>query len=119
MIFNLICIQIIICFIIDLSGIISSIKELFYRRILGFKNMDTGMIKLPLIGCSLCMTWWCGIFYLAAKDSFLTGNDINWGYIVIIAILSYLAEYTSLILILIKDLLGKGIAVVDEWINGK
>ena len=97
MIIDLILIQLIIVFIIDLSGAVESFK-LFLSKILTKGKIQTTNFDLKPFTCSLCMTWWTGLIYLLICHSFTIP------YIALVALLSYLTPLSSSILLLIKDL---------------
>lgn len=97
MIIDLILIQLIIVYIIDLSGAVESLK-LFISKILTKGKIQTTNFDLKPFTCSLCMTWWIGLIYLLICHSFTIP------YIALVALLSYLTPLSSSILLLIKDL---------------
>lgn len=95
---NLLCIQIILVFIIDLSGAINSLSSLVWRW-LNPKLPYTGWM-IPLISCSLCSTWWSGILYIL-----ITG--FTWELLLYVALLAYFTPVTKDLLIIIKELIIK------------
>ena len=97
MIIDLILIQLIIVFIIDLSGAVDSIK-LFISKHLTKNKIVTTNFSLKPFDCSLCSTWWIGLIYLLICHSFTIP------YIALVALLSYLTPLSSSILLLMKDL---------------
>ena len=97
MIIELILIQLIIVYIIDLSGAVESFK-LFISKILTKGKIQTTNFDLKPFTCSLCMTWWLGLIYLLICHSFTIP------YIALVALLSFLTPLSSSILLLIKDL---------------
>ena len=97
MIIELILIQLIIVFIIDLSGAVESFK-LFLSKILTKGKIQTTNFDLKPFDCSLCSTWWIGLIYLLICHSFTIP------YIALVALLSFLTPLSSSILLLIKDL---------------
>lgn len=66
---ELVLISIMICFIVDLSGITGSIKWLLWERVFN-KIGNPENIKMKPFDCSLCMTFWVGIIYLIVCGSF-------------------------------------------------
>ena len=97
MIIDLILIQLIIVFIIDLSGAVESFK-LFISKHLTKNKIVTTNFSIKPFDCSLCSTWWIGLIYLLICHSFTIP------YIALVALLSYLTPLSSSILLLIKDL---------------
>lgn len=66
---NLIFIQLIVVFIIDLSGFVDTMKSKISSL------LTKGVIKSPdyrirPFDCSLCMTFWCGLIYLLITHQF-------------------------------------------------
>lgn len=91
MILDLFLITIIICFIIDISGIIESI-EWWLSKWLKVN------CKIPKpFSCSLCMTFWVGLIWISIFDFTL----LNFVYVCLFATLS---EQISNFIIIIKQL---------------
>ena len=67
--YKLIFLAVIICFIVDLSGVIGSIKHYIWKRILDGKGCPEN-VKIKPFECSLCMTFWIGTIYLICCGSF-------------------------------------------------
>lgn len=110
MIIDLILIQLIIVYIIDLSGVIDSIK-LFISKHLTKNKIVTTNFSLKPFDCSLCSTWWTGLIYLIICHSFTIP------YIALVALLSFLTPISSNILLLMKDLIGFEINKIYEWLQ--
>lgn len=62
-ILDLIFIQFILVFIIDISGFIPSLK-LFISKYLTKSKIVTDNFSIKPIDCSLCMTHWVGLIYI-------------------------------------------------------
>ena len=88
-------IQIIVCFIIDLSGVIQSIETGLSKR-LHFKCV----IPKPF-SCSLCSGWWINLIYLIAVHQF------TLPYIVFVAMVSFFSKNISGFLRWIQESLVK------------
>ena len=71
-IINLILITIIVCFIIDCSGVMTEIRKFVAKQIFKYTKVkvDYTELKLKPIGCSLCSTWWIGLTYLLFVGKF-------------------------------------------------
>ena len=101
---NILLIAVIAVFIIDLSGAINNLVKPIVRKVLHLSpNAD---IHLPLIGCSLCVTFWVGLIYLLAVKAFALPG------IVAVCIVSFLTPIISDTLILCKDILTKIIDLI-------
>jgi hypothetical protein len=97
---ELIMIQIIVVFLIDLSGAIQSLKRSL-SLFLTNNRIKSDAYTLPLIGCSLCMTFWSGLAYL------IITHNLSITGIFIVCLLSYLTTVTYNILLFIRDLIIK------------
>ena len=106
-IINLILIQAIICYIVDISGVMDSIKSLINRLI--FKGKANPLsIRVKPFDCSLCMMFWVG------NVTILLQNNFTLPYIALVCLLSMTAsDMTGLlrwgkdVLVKIQDLLYK------------
>lgn len=105
---DLFMIGVIISFIIDLSGIVDSFKRLIVVKLLKFKS---AYISLKPFDCSLCMTFWVGLAYLIAVKSF------TLPFILFVCLMAYMADIMTLMLIAVKDLIGKIINKILEYAN--
>jgi hypothetical protein len=92
---TLLYITIIIVFCIDLSGGIYSLSEFVWKRL--FPKIPYNGWRIPLIGCSLCSTWWGGILYLLITGTF------SWLMLCYVAFLAFMTPVIATILIIAKD----------------
>ncbi len=95
---QLIYITFIIVFCIDLSGAIPKLNKLVWGLL--YPNIKYKDWQIPLISCSLCVTWWVGIVYLL-----FTG--FTWLGLLEVALLAWLTPAIGTLLIVIKDLIIK------------
>ena len=106
---NLFLITLVICFIVDCSGIMTDIRKLVAKTI--YKKtkikVDYNELKLKPIGCSLCMTWWTGIVYLLIIGEFTIFN------LTFTALLALFASNISGLMLTIKDY----IAAFENWLQ--
>lgn len=86
----------IVVFIIDCSGIITSIKSFISKRLTGqsFKSFS-----LKPFDCSLCMSFWVGLIFLLVTSQF---SIIS---LFLVCLLSYLTQISFELLLLLKDIL--------------
>ena len=108
-IINLILITIIVCFIVDCSGVITDIRKFVAKQIFKYTKVkvDYAELKLKPIGCSLCSTWWIGLIYLLFVGKFTIT------YIAFVAFLSLISSNISGFLMVIKDYL----AAFEMWLQ--
>ena len=101
-ILDLLLLTVIICFIIDVSGISNDIRKLMSRLILKYTKIKISWeeLKIKPFLCSLCMTFWCGLGYLLFVDKFIIP------YIAFVAFLSLISSNISGFLFCIKDILA-------------
>ena len=95
-------ISLLVCFVVDFSGFIEEMEGIIKRRL----QMPFFHIGKPL-SCSLCMTWWIGLFYLLVMDKF---TILNIGYVAALAGASSI--FTSMMFVL-KDMCDK----IIEWLS--
>lgn len=93
---NLLLIQLIMVFVVDLSGFVTDIET----KLAKWLKVKKVTIPKPL-SCSLCLTWWSCLLYVIAVGEF------NLRYIAYIALLSFLANTSMNILIMVKEILDK------------
>lgn len=106
-IINLVLIAIIVCYVIDISGFIPSIKRQYLRKMFKIKNPDISTLNWKPFDCSRCLTLYSGLIYLA-----IAGN-LTIPYITIVALLSMLSSNISGLLFTIKDYL----AAFEMWLQ--
>jgi hypothetical protein len=95
---NLILLAVIVCFIVDISGIISSIKYSIWKKLFKKKGSPEN-IKLKPFDCSLCSTWWTTIIYIICT------NNFTLIYVLECAMLAMLSKNITGFLMLITDAL--------------
>lgn len=102
MILDLLLITIILCYIIDLSGVIDSLKTPFaYLLSKIYKtNIPSDAVTIPKpFSCSKCMVLWSGLLYLILTNQF---NILN---ITICTLFSLFSSNVTGFLSFIKELL--------------
>lgn len=88
-------IQIIVCYVIDLSGVIQSIET-------GLSKWTKVRCVIPKpFSCSLCSGWWINLIYLIAVHQF------TLPYIVFVAMVSFFSKNISGFLRWIQESLVK------------
>lgn len=92
---NIILIQVLVCYLIDLSGFIQSLER-GLGKILKYK------VEIPKpFSCSLCTGWWVGLSYL------LFSGNLTLYYVVTVAIVSFLSKNISGLLRWFSEVLTK------------
>lgn len=95
MILDLLMISVIICFIIDISGIIENI-EWYLGKWLG------GKVIIPKpFSCSLCLTFWVGLIWLIVQ------GEVTLFNIMVVCLLSALTEQITNTITLFKQLIAR------------
>ena len=92
---DVIFIQIIVCYIIDLSGVIQSMEE-GLSKLLKFKCV----IPRPW-SCSLCSGFWINLIYL------IITHNLTLPYVVFVALVSFFSKNISGFLLWLRELLVK------------
>ena len=96
-IINIILLATIIVFIVDLSGSIEHLVKPVIKYLLNIPPHKG--ITLPLIECSLCCTWWCGLIYICIVT---IANSFTFNqFLILVSVLSLVSFLTPVI----KDLL--------------
>ena len=108
-ILNLILIQLLVVFIVDLSGVMTSIKKGIWKWLK--KDKPYKDFDLKPFTCSLCSTWWAGLIYLIITQHFTIY------YIALVALLAFLASTAATLLQLLKDSIDNLLYILDKWIN--
>lgn len=93
---DLLIIQMVIVFIIDLSGIIDELEKMLA------KWLKVSKVRIPKpFSCSLCSSWWTGLIYLIIIGQFTIPMI---GYV---ALLAYLTPVAYNFLLMVKEALIK------------
>lgn len=90
-------IAVIVCFVIDCSGFVDSLKNFIGKKIFHLKNFRPSDIMLKPFDCSLCMTFWTTLLY-----TIVTGN-IHLYTICYICVISLLTRNISNMLFWLQD----------------
>lgn len=101
-IINLILIQLILVFIIDVSGFVDSVK-LFISKYLTKSSIITSNYQLKPFDCSLCMMHWIGLLYIL----FMCPITYFIPYYALVCLLSLTTSNTGNLLFTMKDNLNK------------
>ena len=113
-IINIILLAIIIVFIVDLSGSIEHLVKPIVKHLLHIPSHKD--IMLPLIECSLCVTWWIDLIYVCYVT---IANSFTFNqFLILVSVLALVSFLTPVIkdtLILIKDLIIRFIEVFYKW----
>ena len=94
-ILNLLLISLIIV-LIDLSGWWNSVKR-GVSWVISKGKLSTDNWELPLLGCPLCLSWWCSVIYLLVVGKF------SLLYLFISLNFSFLTPVFNNVFILIKE----------------
>lgn len=97
MFIELLLITLIIVFVIDISGAIEHLVYPLVKRLL--KIPKTSRIEIPLISCSLCMTFWSGLIYIICMGEFTLLN------LFLVCVCAFLTTHIKDLFILIRDIL--------------
>lgn len=106
---DLLLIACVVVFAIDVSPFYRETTSAFVRWLT--KGRVDEPLRLKPFSCSLCMTFWIGLLYLAICSHF------TLGYIVALCLVSYLTTAIAMAYRLICDLLEKLIDYATRKIN--
>lgn len=107
---ELICITVIVCFIVDVSGVIDNIKVAVFRFMYGSKAPYRDFSFKPF-DCSLCMTFWSCNLYLLFVGKFTVFT------LCLVCMLALFSEVFTYFLFYLKDFLGWIINKLTDKIN--
>lgn len=96
---DMILITIVVVYIIDLSGIVNTIKRRVWSIFMP-RHIEYDGFSIKPFDCSLCSTWWAGLCYITYIGEWSLLN------VVIVALFSFYAENINHLMVSIKDLLG-------------
>lgn len=100
MIIELLMITVIICFIVDISGIIESVEWWLSKWL-------NGNVKIPKpFSCSLCLSWWVGLIWIIIYGFSLKN-------LLFVSLFAMMSEQITQILLTIKYLIHRLI----DWIR--
>lgn len=109
-ILELLAISIIVCFIIDLSGVIDNIKTAIWKWIFSGKR-EYQNFNLKPFDCSLCSTFWIGLLWLICTAQFSLWN------VCLVCIIAALTEQITNMLIIIKQIIARIEDGIMLWIK--
>lgn len=95
---ELLCLQLVTVFIVDLSGIVGTVKRVVWRFAHGRAPFQD--FRLKPLDCSLCMTFWGTLLYSLFAGAF------SMPVFVYCCILAYLTTVAASALAFLRDLLA-------------
>ena len=102
---ELLYLNLIVIFIVELSGFDKTFKEIV-SLIITKGRIRTSNYSLRPFTCALCMTFWCGLFHLIASGC------LFFNYFVFLCLLSLLSSYTSSVIRMVLDMIAKIIDLI-------
>lgn len=106
MLLKLVLLQVIVVFLIDLSGGITSIKHAIWKWLKphhAYRDFEFKPFE-----CSLCMMFWTGLIFL------LITHNFTLPYIAIVSVLSFLTTVTKSALITIREIMNYILRKIDD-----
>lgn len=107
---NLTLIAAIVVFIVDISGVVDSLKS-GLKWILTKGKMKNSDYQLKPLDCSLCMTFWSGIIYL------LITNNFTLPYLAFVCLLACFTGVIKTSILLVEDILIKITQLIYKLID--
>ena len=104
---NLLLLQLIVVFIVDISGVMDSIKYAI-SKLLTKGVIKTLNYRIKPFDCSLCMTFWVGLIYI------IITHKITITYIAFICLLSALTTTVKDLWYTIIELITKLLNIIDS-----
>ena len=107
---NVFLITAIVCFIVDISGFVDSIKRGIWRLIMG-KDRQYQEFNMKPFDCSLCLSFWSGLIYLLCVGQF---NIPMICFVAFMALLSgVISKMMKLVVISIEVLQDKILSKIE------
>lgn len=102
MVIDMLFITVIVCFIVDCSGVMTDIRRLISRLIHKRTKIyvEPSSLALKPFGCSLCVTWWTCLFYL------LYMGEFTLAYMCLAAVYALMSSNVSGLLLTVKDIMS-------------
>lgn len=107
---DLILMAVVVVFIVDISGAVDSLKS-GLKWILTKGKMSSSDYTLKPFDCSLCMTFWVGMFYLLVTANF------TLPYVVCVCLLSAFAGLIKSSILLVEDIITTIIQLIYKLID--
>lgn len=107
-IINLILIACIVVMVVDISGVVDSIKS-GLKWVLTKGKMNNSDYRLKPFDCSFCMNFWSGIIYL------LVIGEFTFNYVAFVLLLSCFTGNIKDAILLVKDIF----TTINNWIYNK
>jgi len=99
MIIDLLMISIIVCYIIDCSGFVNSLKRGLLKYLYKLNNPNPTSFRIKPVDCSKCMIFWIGLFYI------IFNNELSLITITVVSLLSLVSSNISGLLMWLTELL--------------
>ena len=103
MILDILLITMIVCYIVDISGIVTTIKQLIWKWLK--PNITYQDYQLKPIDCVLCMSFWCGLLYIIF-------NGFSIYSLALVCLFSLLSEQINNLLRMIQYLFQRLIDII-------
>lgn len=107
LVLQILMIDVIICFIIDISGIIDTFKGWLWKWL--FKDKTYREYSLKPFDCSLCSCFWVGLIWLVVQSNFTLFN------VMVVCLLSAMSEQITNMIIIIRQ----SVARLEDWLITK
>lgn len=91
---NIVLLTTIVCFIVDISGFVDSVKGLIWKLVIG-KNKPFQDFNMKPFDCSLCCSFWVGLIHLLCVGQF---NIPMIGFVCLFSLLS--SNITGLLIVI-------------------
>lgn len=103
--FDLLCIAIIIVVITDISDWANTVKKSI-SYILTKGRITKTEYRLHLVDCSFCQIWWCGLIYLLITGAF------TLKYIAMVCLICTFCDIIKTAILLVEDTIKKLIQLI-------
>lgn len=106
---NVLILTTIVCFIVDVSGIVDSVKRRIWKWL--FKDREYNEFQLKPFDCSLCLSFWVGLIYIICLGQF---NIPMIGYVCLMSLLSgVITKMMKLVVIFLEVVQDKILSKIE------
>lgn len=107
---ELLILSIIVCFIVDISGFIDSVKQGLWKWVYNGKK-EYSEFRLKPFDCSLCLTFWSGLIYLLCVSQF---NLLMIGYVCLLSMFSgFISKVLNVAVIMCEWVVDKILSTIE------
>ena len=107
---ELLVITTIVCYIVDITDFVGSAKQTLWKWVFG-KNKEYREFRLKPFDCSLCLSFWSGLFYLLFVGQL---NILMIGYVCLLSMFSgFISKVLNVMVIMCEWVVDKILSTIE------